>query len=277
MTWDHRHRRTAGFAVTVLRPVGVYGILAMLSQTPHMHPVDMLRLLRAADAEDAPMVGSRGFDLPAVSHRVSSLRRAGLIVRCAGHAGLGGHAAYDLTRLGAGLVGSLSSSAVWGMRYWELAVAAARMRLGLPESSAAADSVVREPRRATGLALGMLDMRWAWAMLGEVHVAGAAGVESAVAQNLINAAVRALPEQARYVMAASTRHAVLRYLEDAGLVVRWREPRFARPARVLLATTVAGAELMDALWPLAEWGVEHEKQLTEMMMSMTTWFAPSAS
>lgn len=274
MYWDLMHRRAAGFGVTVLRPVGVYSILAMLARLPHLHPSDICRLLTVADELDAPLVGARGFDLQSVSHRVAGLREAGLIVRCSGHGEPGRHTAYELTRLGAGLIGSLSEVTDWGMQHYALAVSAARSRAGMGPGSLAADVAGRCSRRATGMALGMLDMRWAFAMLGQVRIAGERGVESLPAQDAINEALGLLPERVRYSMNGTTRHTVLRYLEDAGLVVRWREPRFARPARVLFGTTPAGLSLMDSLWPLATWGVAHDVELTGVMASMTTWFVP---
>lgn len=274
MTWDAGHLRAAGFTLQILRPAGKLPILTALYRHPHLRPTDIARHLGATPEADAPLLGVAGIDLAAVSHRLGRLRGLGLAVRCAGTPEPGGRAAYEITRLGAGMVGSLEQARAWGVRHFDLAERAARER-ALMDSAAPAPG--RSPQRRQALAavltLGMLDMRWSFSLLAQVRIAGDAGVESGRAQEAVNVLISGFPETVRHGLGDSTRHAVLRHLESSGLVFRRREPRLARPARVLYVATQAGAELMDALVPVARWGVPHDAELSSMMARATAWFA----
>lgn len=273
MPWNAPHQRAAGLAVQVLRPVGVYAILTNLTEFPHLHPAEMTRLLLAADAADAPMTGARGFDLYGVSHRLAVLRACGLVDRCDRHQEPGHHASYEITRLGAGLIGSLSAVTDWGLDNYDLAIAAARARAGMAGGLPAVDPVLRRPRPATGMTLGLLDVRWSYALLMQVGLARQRGVDLAAARVAINTMLAGVPETVRYELHRAAAHRVLRYLEDVGLVARLSASRFGRPARVLYYPTEAGSGLMKALWPVAEWGIGHDGELSAAVALTSSWFA----
>lgn len=270
--WDVSLQRAAGMTVQVLRPVGWYSILAHLFEDPCLHPAELCRLLITADAADAPMVGARGFDLHGVSHRLTLLRACGLIINCDGCAAFGAHTSYQLTYLGAGMVESLAEVTQWGLDHFDLALAAARVRAHLGRMPGTVDPALRRPRQATGMALGMLAPRWSFSLLVQVGIAGDRGVESGAAQDAINGILDGMPERVRLHLNEATRHRVLRYLESSGLVVRRREARFGRRARVLYCPTDAGARLVDALRTVGKWAVAHDGALSAAVMATSPWF-----
>lgn len=275
MAWDIPHQRAAGLTVQVLRPVGVYAILANLFEFPHMHPTEICNVLTAADLRDAPLTGRRGFDLPGVSRRLGLLRSVGLIERCDESPDVGRRATYEVSRLGAGMIGSLESVADWGMEHYDLIVRAARIRRGLDPAAVRIPAAQRRRRPATGMSLGMFDMRWTYILLARIRIADG-GVEASVAEADANRTLAGIPERVRHRLNRSTTHAVLGHLETVGLVGRHHERTSQRPPRVLFSATAAGAGLMDALWPTAEWGVPRDGLLAQAVGAMSSWFEPSS-
>jgi hypothetical protein len=158
MIWDLAHRRGAGFPLTILRPAGVYPVLANLAEHPHLRPIDLLSLLAAANARDEPLVGRRDLS-GGVGDLLGALHVQGLVERCDGGV-RGAHTRYSLTPLGAGLSGALGPLTSWAMGDFDFVVAATRVRLGLPPLLHPVPEGLRTERAATGMALGVLQLQW---------------------------------------------------------------------------------------------------------------------
>lgn len=269
MIWDVPHHRGAGFPLMILRPTGVYSILANLYQEMHLRPVDLMNFLATANVADAPLVGMR--DLSAgVGDTLGDLQAAGLIVRCVGghH---GGHTRYDLTKLGAGLIGAVAPITAWAMADFDFVVAATRVRLGLPPLNAPIPPSLRKERSATGMAICLLSGQWANTVMVYVDSAGPAGIGPLRLEDTVNADINASAGKNRVVrtLHRGTLHRTLQRLMAKGLLERRRDP-----PRVRYLLTSHGRGLMDAWWQVAEgFGIAHDEELFRIVSASSGWFA----
>jgi DNA-binding HxlR family transcriptional regulator len=239
--WDVPHRRGAGFTLQVLHAGITYPVMALLHERPRMHPVEVARAL----APGSP-------DAFATSHLLPTLRRCGLVRHGPGQSEPGVHAVYELTGLGAGMIGSLGPLGDW-----------AADRFGTHDRTA-----------ATAAAIALFDRRFAFTLMCAVHAAGRRGIEPGRAEESVNALMDSQPEPARYRLRPSTRHPALNHLRDAELLRRRAAPAAGRPSRVLYSATGSGRALMDALWPVAEWALPHDGHLSACVGLMTSWWDP---
>src|SRR5882672_1538408 len=261
--WDTPHRRAAGFAVEVLRRPRTHEVLTALADGMHMRPSEILGVLVRAGRRDAPVVGARPLDYRIVVRKVAELHGAGLVARCGEHAARGSHTAYDLTRLGAGLAGSLDGLGDWGAAHFGQLVRASRLRREL-DPGAPVPPARRPPDRHTArlavrLALGALDTRWAFSAL--VHCsAGPVAPGELLAR--VNGAIAGQPDLAgRRHLATGPLYGTLASLTRAGLLDRDGPDGPEYAARVLYRPSELGSGLLGALWPVAEWGVGHDREL----------------
>lgn len=266
MFWDVPHHRGSGFPLHVLRPTGVFSILSSLYQNPHLRPADLANMLAAANTADAPLMGMRDLS-GGISGLLSHLRNAGLVVRCAAP---GPRTRYDLTRLGAGLVGSLEPLTQWALAEFDFVAAATRVRMGLPPLVGPVPPPIRHPRAAAGMAVGLTDGLWTHTVLVYVDSAGPDGIGPLRLEDTVNAAIDASagPDRVARHLQRPTLHSVLKHLVAMGLLERREEP-----PRVPYRLSPQGRGLMDALWQVAEgWGIEHDAELFEIMRKSSGWF-----
>lgn len=271
MIWDVTHHRGMGFPLTILRPFGVYSILANLHDEMHLRPRDLMNLLVTANIADAPLVGAR--DLSAgIGGTLHSLAHAGLIVRCVG-GGRGVHTRYDLTRLGAGLVRAVEPLTDWAMDDFDFVVAATRVRLDLPPLDGPVPEWLRRPRTATGMAISLLSRLWADTIMVFVDSAGPGGIGPLRLEETVNEALAASSGESRVDrrLHRDTMYRTLHSLEAKGLLERVEDP-----PRVRYRLTPHGQGLMGAWWRVAEnWGMAHDAELFRIMQATSGWFAPS--
>lgn len=270
MHWDMAHHRGAGFPLYLLRPVGVYSILSSLCQDPHLRPADLMNRLTAANVADAPLVGMRDLS-EGISGMLGHLRQQGLIVRCVG-GGRGTHTRYEVTRLGAGLIGALRPVTDWAMADFDFVVAVTRIRLGLPPLEGVVVAELRQERSATGMAISLLTGLWTNILMVYVDSAGEEGIGPLHLENVVNADIEASSGKDRLVrrLQHGTVHTTLKALVAKGLLERVEDP-----PRVRYLVSPHGRGLMDAWWQVAEtWGIAHDAELFSIMQS-SGWFESS--
>lgn len=271
MPWDATHRRAAGFTIEILRHAWVLGSLSVLAEHPHLRPADVHMLLRHANEANAPAVGLQRLEFATVSKTLRELNVAGLAVRCDHNEGPGGHTIYEITRLGAGMLDSLRDVGEFGQQHWEHLVAATRAQRGLPH-----DWPVPPPfpgtlgvRAGIGMSIGLLGVRWAFAMLSFLVQRPWTPQDL---QDRINEGVLRQPDLAgRRHLGTSQRQHVLNHLQDAGLVIRSLHQRVSGLRWVQYSSTPMGRDLMTALWTVAKWGVEWDRELWRIMAMRAGW------
>lgn len=269
MRWDSAHHQGAAYPAHILRPVGVYSILTSLCRDMHLRPRDLANRLEEANIADAPLVGLRDLS-KGISDVLKNLREQGLIVRCA-YNGPGSHTRYDITKLGAGLVGALGPVTAWAMSDFDFVVAAARVRVGLPPLDGPVPDGLRQEHRATGMAIGLLSgTTWSNPVLVYVDSAGADGVGPQDIEDRLNADLRATTGRLRveWTLQRPTLYATLRRLMAMGLVERLEDSPHVR-----YRLSSHGQGLMGAWWQVAEdWGIEHIDDLFPIMVATSVWF-----
>jgi len=269
MQWDLAHHRGAAFPSLILRPVGVYPILTSLCQDPHLRPQDLKNYLAEANLADAPLVGMRDLS-EGISGLLRHLREQGLVVRCVYH-GPGSHTRYEITRLGAELVGALGPLTAWAMEDFGFLVAATRVRLGLPPLDGPVPESMREEHRATGMAIGLLAGMWSNPLMVYVDSAGCDGIGPLDLEARINADLEATagPERVVRTLARPMLHDTLNRLVAKGLIV-WQA---VEPPRVRYRLSPHGRGLMDAWWQIAdEWGIARIPELFPIVRATSGWF-----
>lgn len=273
MIWDVTHHRGMGFPLTILRPFGVYSILANLHDEMHLRPRDLMNLLVTANIADAPLVGARDLSA-AIGGTLHGLADAGLIVRCVG-GGRGVHTRYDLTRLGAGLVRAVEPLTGWAMDDFDFVVAATRVRLGLPPLRGPIFRAQRRPRTATGMAISLLSRLWADTVMVYVDSEGPGGIGPLRLEETVNAALAASSGENRVDrrLHRNTMYQTLHSLEAKGLLERVEDP-----PRMRYRLTSHGHGLMGAWWQVAEnWGIAHDAELFKIVAASSGWFPQANS
>lgn len=271
MQWDLAHHRGAGFPLYLLRPVGVYSVLSNLCADPHLRPADLMNRLAEANTADAPLVGLRDLS-DGIGGLLGSLREQGLIVR-SGYTGPGSRTRYEVTDLGAGLVGALGPLTDWAMGDFGYVVAATRIRLGLPPLASPVPVELCRERPATGMAIGLLSHMWSSPVMVYVDSAGDEGIGPQHLEDAINADIAASSGAGRVVktLRRPTLHATLNRLVAKGLV----EHHAADWPRVRYLLSSHGRGLMSAWWQVAEdFGIPHDEELFRIVQATSGWFAP---
>lgn len=271
MHWDRAHHRGVGFPLYLLRPVGVYSILSSLCQNPHLRPADLMNRLTEANIADAPLVGMRDLS-KGISGLLGQLRRQGLIVRCVG-GGRGTHTRYEVTRIGAGLIGALHPVTGWAMADFDFVVTATRVRLGLSPLEVPVDAGLCGERPATGMAISLLGNRWSNPIMVYVDSAGPDGIGPQDLEDTVNADIAASGGESRVVrtLQRATLHATLNRLVAKGLLERHPDP-----PRVRYLLTSHGRGLMDAWWQVADdFGIAHDEELFRIVQRTSGWFPKS--
>lgn len=270
MKWDIPHHRGSGFPLHILRGVGVYTVLYSLARESHLRPADLKRRLSAAYALDAPIMGAH--KLPGgLSLLLGHLRRAGLTALAEGGS-RGAHTRYDLTALGAGLIAAIAPLTEWAMSDFGFLVDATRIRLGLPRLPGPPPPLLRNPRTATNMAIGLSDGLWTHTLLVYVDSAGEAGIGPLRLEDTINADIARSAGDAQVVrrLHRGTLHPALQHLVAMGLL----EQREAPPPRTPYVLTGHARGLMGALWQIADtWGIAHDEQLFPIVRETSGWFA----
>jgi DNA-binding HxlR family transcriptional regulator len=234
--WDVPHQRSSGFILQVLHHESAYQTLAFLADAPGGHPIDVARAVSPDDPE-----------VTAASHVLSVLRRTHLVKRAGTLSEAGAHSGYLLTDFGAGLVGSVEPLAAWGMGHYG----------------------IEDPHDAVLAAGYLFGRRWSHSLMTTVVNAGPAGIEPGRAQAAVNELMAAIPEGTGHRLHPQPRHAALNDLIDNGLIVKRRAPVPRRPTRVLYSASPMGLSLMEALWPVAEWGIPYDAELSAFMTTVT--------
>lgn len=235
MHWDVPHQRSCGFILQVLHFNTAYRIMAHLGDNPGTHTVEVARALSPSEP-----------DTTAVTHCLSVLRRTGLVSRNGTLSDLGTHAGYALTDFGAGLVMSLGSLAAWGMNHYG----------------------IEDPHDAVLTGGFLFGRRWSHSLMTAIVNAGPAGIEPGRAEAEVNELMAAIPEGVGHRLHPQPRHAALNELLDNGLIVKRRAPVPRRPSRVLYSASPIGLSLMEALWPVAEWGIPYDARLSAFMTTV---------
>lgn len=270
MFWNRAQLNGAGYVVQIMRQFGVPSILWNLYDTPGLRAADLKDLFEAANSRDEPLVGARDVS-GGISKILSHLTESGLVVR-SGPAVNGTAARYEITEFGAGMLLSLEQTAVWGTVHFDLAVRAARIRYRLEPVEVEIGEHQRILCTARGLAIGVLDKRWAFAILGQV-VEEPEGIQPSVLRERINTMADGNPVPIARRLTTETKYQVLHYLTDAGLLSRREVP--GAPTRVWYSATQAGVGLMVALEPAAVWGAAHDEHLVRIIAATTGWFVTS--
>ena len=272
MQWDLAHHRGVGFTLYILRPVGVYSILANLRQEPGLSPADLMSRLAESNAADAPLVGLRDLS-DGIGGLLGSLRKQGLIAR-SGYAGPGSHTRYEVTELGAGLVDSLGPLTRWAMGDFEFVVTSIRIRLGLPPLDGPVPAELCRERPATGMAIGLLSHRWSNPIMVYVDSSGPEGIGPQDLEGAINADIAATSGEHRVVrtLRRQALHATLNRLVAKGLLEKHPDP-----PRMRYVLTGHGRGLMSAWWQVAEdYGIPHDAELFRIVQATSGWFSPQS-
>lgn len=263
MDAEARRLRGIGMTLELLRNRWTFSVLVTLLEGP-LDGRQLLISINEGAARNADLVGTRVLHSNVLLARLRQMEKEGLLL--VGHPGSdarGGPDLWELTSEGKELFHSLGCVAVWATGHRSrLAATLRRHRRG----GGSGQHPVAEPvltaeqscRRGVGMALGVLHPRWAFAILcqlshGPQRPTGVTeAVNAGIGRNRDITGQRSLSEK----MFWDTLHRLV----DAGLVVhRPRPGQIASTARCTL--TPAGHELLDALGPVAEWAIEHEKQL----------------
>ncbi|MET8983194.1 hypothetical protein ABZX85_47250 [Streptomyces sp. NPDC004539] len=251
----------------LLRNRWTYSVLVALLDGPLPSGLLLLRI-NAGAARNAELVGPYVLRAPVLLARLRQMETEGLLLtRHADPGGGKGSDLEELTQAGRELLNSLWRVSGWATdRREHLTFALLRHRRhqqrnsGGDELRLAAEVLTpeQESRRATGLALGVLRTRWAFAVLCQLDhgaqrpTAVTEAVNAGVGRNRDLTKGRSLSEKVFWD--------TLHRLVDAGLAVhRPRPGQIASTARC--TPTPAGRALLDALTPVGEWAVEHEEDL----------------
>jgi DNA-binding HxlR family transcriptional regulator len=272
MIWDVPHHRGASLPLAILRPAGLYPVLAALSEHPHLRPIDLLDLLATANARDEPLVGRRDLST-GVGDLLGGLHGQGLVER-RDAGGRGAHTRYSLTGLGAGLIGALGPLTSWAMGDFDFVVAATRVRLGMPPLSHPIPGALRTERAATGMAIGVLQLQWSCTAMVYIDSCGRSGISPQALEDAVNADIAAsgVPGRPARRLYRDTMYRTLHRLVDKGLL-----EQHADPPHMFYALSPHGRGLMDAWWQVAEdFGIPHDKELFRIVARTTGWF-PDAS
>lgn len=274
MKWDLEHHQGAAFPAHILRPLGVYSILTSLCRDPHLRPRDLMNRLTEANIASAPLVGMRDLS-EGISGLLKHLREQQLIVRCV-YNGPGTRTRYDITKLGAGLVGALGPLTVWAMDDFDFVVAASRVRFELPPLDEPIPQGLREEHRATSLALGLLGAgMWSNPVMVYLDSAGPAGIGPQDLEDAINADLAATAGRERVVrtLHRAMLHTTLNRLMAKGLVER----RADEPPHVRYRLSNHGRGFMAAWWQIAEdWGIAHIPDLFPIVAATSSWYAEAS-
>lgn len=268
MRWDLPHHRGVGFPLYLLRPVGVYSVLANLRQETRLSPEGLRRRLVEANLADEPLVGLRDLS-DGISGLLGNLLTQGLIVR-SGYTGPGSRTRYQTTDLGAGLVGSLGPLTDWALADFDFVVASTRIRLGLPPLEESVPPELRRERPATGMAIGLLSHRWSNPVMVYVDSAGDGGIGPQDLEDAINDGIAATTGAGHVVrtLQRSPLHDTLNRLVAKGLLAKRPDP-----PRVYYVLTGHGRGLMDAWWQVAEnYGIPHDGDLFRIVQKTSGWF-----
>jgi DNA-binding HxlR family transcriptional regulator len=268
MHWDAPHRRAAGFVIETVRARWTYSILGALTRDARLHPVELHRIIADANERDAPIVGMRNLHYDVIAAKVRQLSDEGLVMRCTPDMPHGARTTYEITRLGAGLVGRLEAGAEERLRFYRQLVRATRIRRGQPlDESISTLRGLREwhaVRLCTGMTLGLLGRRFSFGLM-------ASALEpmgpSALADQ-INANMDAHGQMAGFRrLSAATCHKVLNSLMEQGAMARMVLPAPGHPPRVLYQPTDMGVALLRSMWPAAQWGVGVDGELFPIVAS----------
>jgi DNA-binding HxlR family transcriptional regulator len=225
--------------------------------------------LTEANVADAPLVGMRDLS-EGISGILGHLRQQGLIVRCVG-GGRGVHTRYEITRLGAGLIGALRPVTDWAVADFDFVVAATRIRLGLPSLAEPAAAELRQERSATGMAISLLTGLWTNVLMVYVDSAGEGGIGPLRLEDTVNTAIESSTGKDHVArrLQHGTMHTTLNALVAKGLL-----ERVVDPPRVRYLVSAHGRGLMDAWWQVADvWGIAHDAEMFQIMQT-TGWFRP---
>jgi len=269
MQWDLAHHQGAAFPSLILRPVGVYSVLTSLCRDPHLRPQDLKNRLMESNLADAPLVGMRDLS-EGISGLLGHLREQGLVARCV-YNGPGSHTRYEITKLGAELVGALGPLTAWAMEDFDFVVAATRVRLGLSSLDDSVPDSLREEHRATGMAIGLLAGMWSNPLMVYVDSSGCDGIGPYDLETRVNVDLEATAGRERVVrtLTRATLYATLKRLVAKGLLERHAD----EPPWVRYRLSPHGRGLMDAWWQIAdEWGIARIPDLFPVVRATSSWF-----
>lgn len=270
MQWDLPHHQGAAFPSLILRQVGAYSILTSLCQDPHLRPKDLMNRLSEANISAEPLIGMRDLS-EGISGLLSSLRKQGLIVRCV-YAGLGSRTRYEITKLGAELVGALGPLTDWAMSDFDFVVAATRIRFDLPPLDGPVPEADRDDQLATGMALGLLGGgMWSNPVMVYVDSAGPDGIGPQDLMDTINADLAKTAGRERVVRTLQKQalHKTLKRLVALDLI-EWAADD---PPHVRYRLSPHGQGLMGAWWQIAnDWGIGHIPELLPIVIAASNWF-----
>ena len=268
MLWECKHFRGCGMTVDWLRDRWFYAALVLLRAQP-MSPSEIVGVLKATRSVNVPVFGPHTVYPEIVTRHLDTLTRGGLV-----EPGplVGRRREYTVTELGEELLDSLTDATAYSRERYRWLVRCSRMQHHLDprepipmRSPGDSDEVAEERlrRRATAVLFGVvLNPKWTFATLaaltrGPLRPYRIIGV--------VNAAVDASPDVVSSHLVDSILAARLDMLQRMGLVVQI-------PAevgrRTSYALTDCGRALMEALEPVAAFGIARDAEMTAAVRAM---------
>lgn len=268
MQWDDQAFRGCGMVVDFLRDWWLYACLVALRDDPQT-PTELLERFQSARRANAAVFGAYSIYPENVTRHLRPLTRAGLIEA---RPLSGRRREYAVTGLGGELLDSLGLVGVYGRGRYEWLARSARLlqhmdpavRLEM-RSPGDSDEVTEErlTRRATALVFGVvLGPKWSFATLASL-VRTPLRPYRIIA--VVNAAVAASPDVVTGHLAHPTLTARLEALQRIGLVV---EVPATVGHRTSYTLTLRGRLLMEALEPVAAFGIARDAEMTAAIRAM---------
>jgi DNA-binding HxlR family transcriptional regulator len=268
VTWDNDAFRGCGMVVDWLRDRWFYASLVVLRDQPQT-PTELLGRFQAARKTNVAVFGPYSVYPESITRHLGTLARAGLI-----EAGplRERRREYAPTALGLELLDSLDAARAYSRDRHDWLVRCARIQQHMNpcapipmrspgDSDAAAEERLR--RRATALLFGtLLGPKWTFATMAAL-TRGPLRPYRIIA--VVNGAVAASPDVVSGHLADSILAARLDALQRTGLVIRIPA---AVGRRTSYGLTLEGYALMEALEPVAAFGIARDAEMTAAVKAM---------